>query len=128
MWEFDTGKKQQMIVVTSNFQSNNLLALKDAAIAGIGIAHLPLWMVDAEIKAGLLRPVLENAWLPAYGIHAVFPSAQQIPVKVRLFVDFIQDELSSVSYFLGMRRSVKRMPADIISTHGAPANVKERHR
>jgi hypothetical protein len=50
-----------------------------------------------------LRLVLEKFPLPAFGIHAVFPSAARIPVKVRLFVDFIQDELSSVPYFLGMR-------------------------
>ncbi len=59
----------------SDYRSNNLLALKDAAVAGLGIARLPLWMVDSEIKSGLLRPVLAEAATPTYGIHAVFPSA-----------------------------------------------------
>lgn len=108
VWTFDGDAAPRSVAVTGSYQSNNLLALKDAAIAGIGIARLPLWMADAEIKAGSLRVVLENFRLPAFGIHAVFPSASRIPAKVKLFVDFMQDELSSVPYFLGMRSPVKR--------------------
>lgn len=106
-WVFEESAGPRSVAVASNYRSNNLLALKDAAISGIGIARLPLWMVDTEIKAGLLRPVLGDVRLPAFGIHAVFPSARQIPTKVRLFVEFMQGELSSVSYFLGMQRTVK---------------------
>jgi DNA-binding transcriptional LysR family regulator len=112
VWAFEDGADPRSVTVASNYRSNNLLALKDAALAGVGIARLPLWMVDTEIKAGLLRPVLGKVRLPAFGIHAVFPSARQIPAKVRLFVEFMQDELSSVSYFLGMRRSIKHVPMD----------------
>lgn len=102
-WQFETSTGPHSALVSSDYRSNNLLALKDAALAGIGIARLPLWMVDTEIEAGLLRPVLERLALPAFGIHAVFPSARQIPVKVRLFVDFMRDELGAVSYFLDAR-------------------------
>lgn len=108
VWEFEGGAAPCSLTVGGNYRSNNLLALKDAAVAGIGIARLPLWMVDAEIKLGLLRLVLENARLPAFGIHAVFPSASRIPAKVKLFVDFMQGELSSVPYFLGVRPPVNR--------------------
>lgn len=100
-WTFADGADLRSITVTGDYRSNNLLAVKDAALAGIGIARLPLWMVDTEIKAGALRPVLGTVRLPAFGIHAVFPSARQIPVKVKRFVEFMQDELSAVSYFLG---------------------------
>lgn len=105
-WVFKYGTTKASVTVARHYQSNNLLALKDAAIAGAGIARLPLWMVDAEIKAGSLHLVLDNYRLPTFGIHAVFPSARQIPAKVKLFVDFIQEELSSVAYFLGMRSPI----------------------
>lgn len=103
-WCFEEEGEPSAVTVTSNYRSNNLLAVKDAALAGIGIAGLPLWMVDAELKASLLQPVLGKVRLPAFGIHAVFPSARQIPTKVKLFVDFMQNELGSLAYFLGMRR------------------------
>lgn len=105
-WVFEHGTVPHSVAVAGNYRSNNLLALKDAAITGVGIARLPLWMVDAEIKAGSLHLVLENFRLQAFGIHAVFPSDRQIPAKVRLFVDFIKDELGSVSYFLGMHSPI----------------------
>jgi DNA-binding transcriptional LysR family regulator len=108
VWEFEGGAASYTLTVGGNYRSNNLLALKDAAVAGIGIACLPLWMVDAEIKLGLLRLVLENARLPAFGIHAVFPSASRIPDKVKMFVDFMQGEFSSVPYFLGVRPPLNR--------------------
>lgn len=103
-WTFDNNADSRSIIVPSNFRSNNLLALKDAALAGVGIARLPLWMIDAEIKAGLLKPVFGKYRLSGFDIHAVFPTSRQIPAKVRLFVDFIKSELSSVSFFLGIHR------------------------
>lgn len=99
-WAFTNKSSVQSVTVDGNYQSNNLISLKDAAVAGIGIARLPLWMVDTEIKTGSLHRVLEKHPLPAFGIHAVFPTARQIPAKVRLFVDFLQTELSTVPYFL----------------------------
>lgn len=100
LWIFANEEIGSSAKVKGNYRSNNLLALKDAAIAGAGIARLPLWMVDAEIKAGSLRLVLENFLLPSFGIHAVFPSTRRIPTKVKLFVDYIKGELGSVPYFL----------------------------
>jgi len=106
-WIFGNSAGSRSVVVASNYRSNNLLALRDAAIAGAGIARLPLWMVDSEIKSGVLRPVLNHVQIPPFGIHAVFPSARQIPTKVSLFVDFMQHELSSISYFLGAQRKLE---------------------
>lgn len=111
-WTFESSADALSIAITSNFRSNNLLVLKDAALAGTGIARLPLWMVDSEIKSGLLRPVLDRAHPPALGIHAVFPSARQIPAKVSLFVDFLQRELNSISYFLGAQRKFGLTPEE----------------
>ncbi|HEY0635786.1 MAG TPA: LysR family transcriptional regulator [Gammaproteobacteria bacterium] len=103
-WAFKSRSGANRAVnVKGLYRSNNLLVLKDAAMAGAGIARVPRWMVDAEIKAGLLRIVLEEYGLPSFAIHAVFPSARQIPAKVRTFVDFLHSELGSISYFLSGR-------------------------
>ena len=107
-WGYTGATGYRGVTVTGEYMSNNLLALKDAALAGIGIARLPLWMVDAEIKSGLLRPVLERFQIPPFGIHAVFPSVRQIPVKVKYFVDFIRHELMSIQYFSGLQHNSPR--------------------
>lgn len=106
-WDFETRDGPRRISVSGSYRSNNLLALKDAALAGSGIARLPLWMADAELKTGALRTVLEDTPPPPFAIYAVFPSPRRIPAKARLFADFIQDELASVSYFLGWRPALR---------------------
>lgn len=98
-WTFDTTSNRETVEVCGSYRCNNLLALKEAAAAGLGIARLPQWMVDAELSSGTLCQLLPDSRLPAFDIHAVFPSVRQIPVKVRLFVEFLRDELGRNRFF-----------------------------
>lgn len=106
VWEFTKQSKTVRMRVPSKYQSNNLLAIKDAATAGLGIARLPLWMAEHALKKGSLLLLLEKYAPPMYGIHIVFPSARNIPGKVKLFADFFQQELSRYPYFVGMRTPI----------------------
>jgi DNA-binding transcriptional LysR family regulator len=107
-WGFAAGGGK--VTVAGNYRSNNLLAIRDAVVAGIGIARLPLWMVDSQLRAGLLKAILTDDLVPSFDIHAIFPSGRKNPMKTRLFVDFLQQELHSVSYFLGVEPSRKSRP------------------
>lgn len=98
-WSFATATGETTVSVTGGYRCNNLLALKDAARAGLGIARLPLWMVEDEIAAGTLLRLLQETSSPAYAMHAVFPSLRQIPLKVSRFVDFLQEELGNSGRF-----------------------------
>lgn len=98
-WVFETKGGRASLTVNGTYRCNNLLALKEAACAGLGIARLPLWMVETEIASGSLVSVLAGAKLPSFDIHAVFPSLRQIPGKVSLFVDFLHRELGGNAYF-----------------------------
>ena len=99
IWEFSGGAKK--ITVTSNYQCNNLLGVRDAVEAGVGIARLPLWMVDTQLRAGTLQAILADYATQPFDIHAVYQSGRKNPAKTAMFVSFIQQELQSVSYFLG---------------------------
>jgi DNA-binding transcriptional LysR family regulator len=107
-WRFDRAGRSHSVAVTGRYRANNLLALKDAALAGAGIARLPLWMADDDIRAGTLQPLLDAYRCPPYDIHAVFSSARQIPERVRMFVDFLQNELAAIPQFLGTRPAPPR--------------------
>lgn len=98
-WVFANANKRETVQVSGNYRCNNLLALKEAAVAGLGIARLPLWMVDVELESGALHQLLPDTRLPAFDIHAVFPSVRQIPAKVSLFVEFLRDELGRNRFF-----------------------------
>jgi len=72
--------------------TDDMLVLRDAAVAGMGVVQLPTIFVWDVVKAGRLVPVLP-AWRPTSGIvHAVFPSRRGLLPSVRGLVDFFAHE------------------------------------
>ena len=69
--------------------ADDLLTLKYAALAGIGLGCLPDYMCHEDIHAGRLVRVLPD-WEQRRGIvHAVFPSRRGLTPAVRQFLDFL---------------------------------------
>lgn len=64
--------------------------LHDWCLAGYGIAWRSTWEVEAEIQAGTLVEVLQEFAAPPNGIYAVFPQRKHLPLRVRLWVDFLK--------------------------------------
>ena len=73
--------------------------LHDWCLAGYGIAWRSTWEVESEIAAGLLVPVLEEFAAPANGIYAVFPQRKHLPLRVRLWIDFLKQNYSQTAYW-----------------------------
>ncbi len=69
--------------------TDDMVALRTAAIAGVGIVQLPTLVVIDEIKAGRLAQVL-HGWAPKqHIIHAVYPSKRGLLPAVRALLDFL---------------------------------------
>lgn len=64
--------------------------LHDWCLAGHGIAWRSTWEVEAEIAAGQLVEVLADFAAPPNGIYAVFPQRRHLPLRVRLWIDFLK--------------------------------------
>jgi len=64
--------------------------LHDWCMAGYGIAWRSTWEVEEEVAAGRLVAVLEEYAAPPNGIYAVFPQRKHLPLRVRLWVDFLK--------------------------------------
>ena len=73
--------------------------LHDWCLAGYGIAWRSTWEVESDIAAGLLVPVLEEFAAPANGIYAVFPQRKHLPLRVRLWIDFLKQNYSQSAYW-----------------------------
>lgn len=72
--------------------SDDMAALRDAAIAGVGIVQLPTMMVWRQVETGELVHILPD-WRPPAGIvHAVFPSRRGLLPSVRTLLDFLATE------------------------------------
>jgi DNA-binding transcriptional LysR family regulator len=73
--------------------------LHDWCLAGYGIAWRSTWEVEAEIAAGSLVALLEDFSAPANGIYAVFPHAKHMPLRVRLWIDFLKHHYSQIGFW-----------------------------
>ena len=88
-WRFRGARGAYSVPVRGNFTASNGTVLVRAAVAGLGLAVAPRFMVAAEVAAGRLELVLEGFRRAEIGIHAVFPSRKQLPARTKLFVDHL---------------------------------------
>ncbi len=75
--------------------TNNDQMMVSFARAGEGLIMLPKFMVKDELDNGVLREVLpEYRLFPERKIYAVFPHGRHLPLKTRVLIDFLVDELA----------------------------------
>jgi DNA-binding transcriptional LysR family regulator len=63
-------------------------------LAGLGIAWRSTWEVAADVSAGRLQAVLEDYAAPPNGIYAVFAHAKHLPLRVRVWIDFVKSRFA----------------------------------
>lgn len=83
------------MTLSGNLIVNHLEALRVAVLSGSGIAMLGTEVVDDDIEAGRLMPLLLDVMPPReLPIYAVYASRRYVSAKVRSFVDFLADRFS----------------------------------
>jgi DNA-binding transcriptional LysR family regulator len=86
--------------VASHILTNSSEVVREAVIAGLGLALRSTWDVAGELKSGRLQVVL-----PAYrasrhvAVHAVYPSRRFLPGKTRAFMDFLGEVFGPEPYW-----------------------------
>jgi DNA-binding transcriptional LysR family regulator len=70
-------------------QSNFGEVLRDAALAGLGIAQHSTWHVGDDLRAGRLRVVLPEYTLPQSALYAVMPERRWVLPRVRALSEFL---------------------------------------
>ncbi len=70
-------------------------ALCDAAVAGLGLAFLPHFVVEADLEAGRLRRLLPEVDGGDAVITAIYPSRRLLEPRVRRFIDLMVERLGS---------------------------------
>ncbi len=79
--------------------------LHDWCLDGYGIAWRSTWEVEAEIAAGRLVTVLSDFDAPPNGIYAVFPQRKHLPLRVRLWIDFLKHSYGQPEFWGGARKA-----------------------
>jgi DNA-binding transcriptional LysR family regulator len=75
--------------------------LHDWCMQGLGVAWRSTWEVASEVASGRLQVVLADFAAPPNGIYAVFPHARHLPLRVRLWIDFLKHTYGGPAYWRG---------------------------
>jgi DNA-binding transcriptional LysR family regulator len=92
LWRFEpSGSKgaPRAVAMRGRITANNGEVMRDAAIAGLGLALLPLFIVADALRAGTLIDALPSERPVPDTIHAVYPKTRHVPRKVRALVDHL---------------------------------------
>lgn len=99
-WRLDGPGGPVSVKVTGPLRTNSSEVVREALLAGVGIALRSTWDVGPELKSGALRQVL-----PAFSVgkrvavHAVYPSRRHMEQKVRAFVDYLGELYGATPYW-----------------------------
>ena len=88
-WRFRGPDGPASVRISGSLTANNGDVLREAALAGLGVVMLPLFMVCDDLRAGRLEPVLRDFQSDPAGIHAVYPHNRHLSAKVRAFIDHL---------------------------------------
>jgi DNA-binding transcriptional LysR family regulator len=87
------GKEQRVVQLAPVLLMDGVTALREAAIAGAGMAVLPEWLIRTPLRDGRLVTVLPEWTIPPVDVHVVFPSGR-LPIRMRSFIDFAVERLA----------------------------------
>jgi DNA-binding transcriptional LysR family regulator len=68
-------------------------------LQGLGLAWRSTWEVEADIASGALLPVLDAFAAPPNGIYAVVPQRKHLPLRVRLWIDYLKQHYGDPAYW-----------------------------
>jgi DNA-binding transcriptional LysR family regulator len=91
---FGPGRESVLISKRPRLRVDDDVQLREAALAGVGIALLPVLACRRELEAGRLCVVLED-WAPSVPrMHAVYRTDHHFAAKLRAFVEFVRERLA----------------------------------
>ncbi|KFG93276.1 LysR family transcriptional regulator [Burkholderia paludis] len=90
-WELERkGQKLQMDLPV-RLALNELAAIKQAILSGLGIGFISEWFIAEELEAGTLVPVLVP-WCPSFGGLRLYYSGHRfVPARLRALIDLAHD-------------------------------------
>ena len=99
-WCFqDKNSCTEVVKVSGNLQVTNSIILRDCAMAGMGVVLLPHWITWKELESRQLINLFPDYTVTVSDLKTaawlLYPSRSHLPLKVRVFVDFMKTQFSN---------------------------------
>jgi len=99
-WLFkDKNQDVHETQIQGRYTITNSNAIKQCAILSMGLALLPDWLVNNDIRDGTLIRLYSDYYVTATdynsGIYILYPSKDYMPLKTRLFVEYLLQNMKN---------------------------------
>lgn len=103
-WRLLGGGKEHRVPIQSRYRINSGEALRQAALAGIGVVMQPLALLAADLNAGRLVRVLPGFEPPSRTVRLVYLPDRRPTPKLRAFIDFAMHRIPEIERALDATR------------------------
>jgi len=94
-WRFE-GDEPVTVRVNGAIVTNDGQAAREFALQGAGIVVKSIWDVGDDLQHHRLQRILPAHTMPSAPLQAIYPHSQNLALRVRAFVDFLQARLQQV--------------------------------
>jgi DNA-binding transcriptional LysR family regulator len=98
-WAFRVDGELEHLRLPGRLDCSDGQVLHQWCLAGLGIAWRSTWEVESDLAEGRLVEVLAEFAAPPNGIYAVFPQRKHLPLRVRLWIDFIKQHYGEAGFW-----------------------------
>lgn len=95
-WRFYQDDQPVDIEINNTLNINNAKALLTATLNHLGVSLLPKYSVAEHIKSGDLIELLPSNKADTLGIYGVYKSREHMPLALRVFIDFLAEEIPNL--------------------------------
>lgn len=94
-WPFRSGSREKLVRVSGTFKSNNSEVLAQLALAGLGVARVPVYVVRDAMREGRLVSLFDGQPTSRQIMRVYYPSHDNLPEKTKLFLRFLEASFKS---------------------------------
>jgi len=91
-WVFDSEQGRQVVEVPSTLGVNSADAMYGAVLHHVGIARVPAWVAQDDLRAGKVRALLPDDYPIPLPINIIYPQTRVLSLRARHFIDFLLEE------------------------------------
>jgi DNA-binding transcriptional LysR family regulator len=90
-WPYMIDNQFKRVQVSGDFSAPRNPLIKRLALQGRGIAWMPAFVIEKEVREGSLVKVLEDFYPPAFTFYLVYAYQKAMPLRQRRLIDFIKE-------------------------------------
>ncbi len=102
LWQLSEAGRPVSPAVVERISVNNGEAMRDLAVAGLGLAMLPGFIAAPALQSGALVALLGHCGTRSLPVTALWPPVQPMPLKLRRFIDHLLAHFNGEAPWLKM--------------------------